>query len=99
MEDDIDQEPAHDVINVDLIAVANTTKLAWYGMRKEKRNGKLKHGGSIILTASMAVSTERPRSLSYTCVGLASHNLYMIADGIRSLCVAPYIRATRDNLV
>lgn len=56
LDEDIDQEPAHDVINVDLIAVANTTRLAWYGMRKEKRNGGLKFGGSIILTASMAVS-------------------------------------------
>ena len=61
---DIELEPKHDVINVDLVAVANTTKLAWYGMRKEKREGRLSRGGSIVLTASMAVSGARPRHAS-----------------------------------
>lgn len=47
-EDDITQEPDHAVVKVDGIAVLNTVRIAWWGIRQNRREG------SIIVTASMA---------------------------------------------
>lgn len=43
-------EPKHEVLDVDLRAVANTVRIGWWGIMKEGR----KEGGSIIMTASVA---------------------------------------------
>lgn len=62
---EMELEPKHEVIEIDLKAVANTVRLAWLGMRKELKAGRLEKGGSIILTASMAGHCGQPGLVLY----------------------------------
>lgn len=53
-DEEIEVEPNHEVLELDLKAAANTVRLAWWGMKKENV------AGSIVLTASVAGYAPQP---------------------------------------
>lgn len=60
--DDIEVEPKHEVMSLDMTAVANTVRIAMWGMRK---SGK---GGNVVMTASLAGYTGQPGLHMYVCL-------------------------------
>ncbi|ORY88558.1 hypothetical protein BCR35DRAFT_329809 [Leucosporidium creatinivorum] len=93
-EEDIEQEPDHKTLRVDLEAVANTVRIGWWGVRQEKKEGV------IVVTASMAgyagqMGLPMYNAAKHGCVGLVRSLRYLgPSQGISISLVAPAITTT-----
>ncbi|KAK4702439.1 hypothetical protein P7C70_g3787, partial [Phenoliferia sp. Uapishka_3] len=93
-DDNIEVEPRHEVTELDLKAVANTVRIAFWGMRKSG------NGGNVVMTASVAGYTGQPglpmyNASKHAVVGLLRALRFSAPrDKIAISLVAPAITAT-----
>lgn len=77
-DENVREEPKHEVLNIDSEAVANTVRIGWWGMKK-------RGGGNIILTASMAGYMGQPglgMYVSFCFSGLAPDLFFSLHTNI-----------------
>ncbi|KAM0747339.1 NAD(P)-binding protein [Meredithblackwellia eburnea MCA 4105] len=77
-DDDIEIEPKHEVLDLDIKAVANTVRIAYWGIKK---SGK---PGNIIMTASLAGYQGQPGLAMYNA---AKHGVVGLLRGLRPTCL------------
>lgn len=77
-DEDIRKEPAHEVIGVDIVAVANTVRIGWWGCRKEGKEG------NIIITASVAGYQGQAGLAMYVLQSLSAVSRVRISRGSSS---------------